>query len=149
MGVFSCHYFSSLLRLLIVLFNITEYIYIYIWREREREKERERKRERAREWSTDCFVVLQLFSVTRYARAFKLWSKPGWLYISRISYYRHSHRKRRNFCIYIFTYTLSAIGVLSSWEELCIYVYVAASNSPVECSIYWGITIYISQQEFI
>ena len=35
---------------------------------------------------TDCFVVSQLFMVTRHARFFKLGSKPGWFYVGRISY---------------------------------------------------------------
>ena len=36
----------------------------------------------------DWFVMSQLFSVARPARCFKLGSKPGWLYVSRISYSR-------------------------------------------------------------
>ena len=34
----------------------------------------------------ECFVVLQVFSVARHARCLKLGSKPGWLYVHRISY---------------------------------------------------------------
>ena len=35
---------------------------------------------------TDCFFILQLFSVAGHARYFKLGSKPGWLYVNRMSY---------------------------------------------------------------
>ena len=38
------------------------------------------------------------------------------------------------FYVYTFTYMLSATGVLNSWEELCIYIYVAGGNSPLEYS---------------
>ena len=32
--------------------------------------------------------------------------------------------------------------MLSSWEELCIYVYVVAGNSPLECTTHQGEHIY-------
>ena len=44
------------------------YIYIYIY--------------------TDSFVVSQLLSVGNHARSLKPRSKPGWFYISQISYPR-------------------------------------------------------------
>ena len=34
----------------------------------------------------DCFIVSQLFSVAKHTRCFKLGLKPGWFYISQISY---------------------------------------------------------------
>ena len=56
--------------------------------------------------------------------------------------YHHSQLKRRNFHVYIYKYTLSATGVLKPWEELCIYVYMAVGNFPLECSPLWWEYIY-------
>ena len=70
---------------------------------------------------TDCFVVSQLFSMARHARGFKLGSKPGWLYVSQISYLRAIiilSISEGIFLKIIFTYTLSATRGLNSWEEL-------------------------------
>ena len=67
--------------------------------------------------------------MARHARCFKVGSKTGWLYVSRISYPQiiiplcASEGILR---IYLFTYTLF---VLSSWEELCIYAYVVAGQN--------------------
>ena len=46
---------------------------------------------------TGCFVVSQLFSGARHVKCFKLGSKPGLLYVSRISY------------IYIYIYIYNVI----------------------------------------
>ena len=35
---------------------------------------------------TNCFIESQHFSVARYVRCFKLGSKTGWIYVSRMSY---------------------------------------------------------------
>ena len=48
---------------------------------------------------------------------------------SKLSSSRH---KLRNFKVYIHV-CISATGLLYSWEELCIYMHVEASNSPLEC----------------
>ena len=64
---------------------------------------------------TDCFVV-----------RFKLGSKPG----RRISYSWAIvifYVSIGIFC-YIFTNTLSATGVLNSWEEVCVYAYAVAGQ---------------------
>ena len=109
---------------------------------------------------TDYFVVSLLFSVDRHVSCFKLSSKPGWLYISRISYptpivnlkvskgyfYTHTHTHTHIYIyiyIYIFAYTLSATGVLNSREELYIYAYVAVNYSQLECSTHWAGEAYI------
>ena len=49
----------------------------------------------------------------------------------------------RLFYVYIFTDRLSAARMLNSWEELCIYAYVTAGNSPLVCSTHWWTSIYI------
>ena len=98
---------------------------------------------------TDCFVVSQFFSMTRHTTCFKLGLKPGWLYISQISYPRAIiilSISEGIFSAYILTYTLLTTRVLNSWAELCIYTYVAASNSPLECSINWREHIYCHPQ---
>ena len=41
---------------------------------------------------------------------------------------------------------LSATWVLNSWEELCIYAYVVAGNSPFECSTHGWKHIYCHPQ---
>ena len=48
----------------------------------------------------------------------------------------------------IYSYiTLSAIRVLNSWGELCIYAYVVVGNFSLECSTHWeGIYIVIHRQ---
>ena len=49
--------------------------------------------------------------------------------------YRPSQFKWRDFYVYIYLHTrLSATGVVNSREMLCIYIYVAATNSILECS---------------
>ena len=54
---------------------------------------------------TDCFVVSQLNRVARHARCFKLESKPGWLYTSRISYYRANVSVNEGILTYIYVFT--------------------------------------------
>ena len=84
--------------------------------------------------------------MARHTRCLNLESKPGWLYINWIFYPRTTvilSVSEGNFCVYISTCTLSATLLLSSWEKLCIYVYVAACNSPLKCSAHWGEHIYI------
>ena len=79
--------------------------------------------------STDRFVVLQLFSVARQARCFKLRSKPDWHKVSLLSYSKpiiNVSIDKGFFSVDIFSYTLWATGVFSSGEELCFCAYVAA-----------------------
>ena len=88
--------------------------------------------------------MYQLFSMVRHARCFKLGTKPGWLTAVRYLILKLSSfsAKAKEFFQRTFIYTLSATGVLDSWEEFCIYAYVAVSNSWFECSTHWG-SIYI------
>ena len=110
--------------------HIYIYIYIYIYPQ------------------TDCFVVLQLFSVAGHARCFKLGSKSGWLYVSSTSYSRPIvilSVSEGIFCKSIFTYSQSVTGMLNSWEEFSIYAYVAASNSALKCSTHEHIYFHPKQ----
>ena len=77
----------------------------------------------------------------RHARCFKLGSKPSCLCVSRISYPRTIVILRVRVGIFMYMFLLIRLlstGVLNSWEELCIYAYVVAFNSPLEYSIHWG-----------
>ena len=73
---------------------------------------------------TDCFVITQLFSATRHAIENRLI-----LHQSDIlpQFYCPSQCKR-NYFIYIHS---SAAGVPSSWEEVCVYIYMY-----IFCKIY-------------
>ena len=84
----------------------------------------------------DCFVDSQFFSVVRHARCFDLGSKRDRLYVERddslvvtpeLSFLSMLVKE-----LYVYIYLLIhllATGMLSSWEELCIYAYVVACNS--------------------
>ena len=83
--------------------------------------------------------ITQIFTSARYAKCFKLGSKPSWLYVSQISNPRFIIIVSLNemiFYVYTFTYTLSATRLLSSSEDLCIYAYVAAGNIYIYIYIY-------------
>ena len=91
---------------------------------------------------TDCFLVSQLFSVTRHARRFKLGSKPASRY-ARHGILQLSHfgdiRQLRNYSVYLVAFTclhfvFSDSGVLYLFEELCI-TRMAAVNSFVRVLI--------------
>ena len=103
---------------------------------RERQRLRERERERGKSViyiyiythifsSTNFFVGSQLFSVISHTRCFQLRPKPGWFYIIRISYSKDIVplcMSKGIFYVYIYLHIrFSAIGVLNSSEELCIY----------------------------
>ena len=100
------------------------------------------------------YIVIhrQLFSVALYTRYLKLELKPSWLYISWISYPKAIVPLsicERMFYVYIYLHILlSAIRVLNLWEELCIYVYVVAGNSPFKCSTYRG-TYILSSRDWL
>ena len=64
---FFCFFLVPWILVDIRLVNIHIYIYIYTYPQ------------------IDCLIVSQLISMARHARHFKLGSKPGWLYASRIS----------------------------------------------------------------
>ena len=106
--------------------GFAKYIYIYVWCYPQ----------------SDCFIVSQLFCVAWYARGFKLELKPGWLYVSWISYPKATMPLRVSegiFCIYIhLDIHLSATRVLNSLEQLCIYAYMITSNSPLKCLTHRG-----------
>ena len=86
---------------------------------------------------TDCFVLSELFIVARDAGRSKPGSKPVQLYV-KLSFrpvgHQADHVGLRNFKVFILAtataafvynfYTLSAIRVLSSYEELCITLYI-------------------------
>ena len=97
---------------------------------------------------TDCFVVSQLFSVARHTRYFKLGLKSGCLYVSQIPYSWAIvilSVSEGIFYVYIFTYTLSATQVFTSWEELCInayvkhviYIYIYTNSNLNTCQETW------------
>ena len=97
------------------------YIYIYIYN--------------VIHWQTVSFL-----SVARPARCFKPRSRSDWLYVCRIFYPRFIVSlsvTKGIFYIYHFTYSLSDIGVLRSWEEHCISAYLVAGNFPTRVLNPW------------
>ena len=56
--------------------------------------------------------------------------------------YHHSQHKLKNFFRIYLRLRLSATGVLNSWEQICIYAYVVAGNSLLECSTHCGERVY-------
>ena len=103
-----------------VLFVLYIYIYIYIYCYSQ----------------TDCFIILQLFSVARHVGHFKLGLKPTQLYV-RLSIILLSHQStnvssgiiRHYVVAFIFLhFALLDTRDLNSFEELCI-TQVAADNS--------------------
>ena len=101
----------------------------------------------------DCFVVLQLFSVARHIRRFKMRSKPAQIYVRlRIMSIRRlvtyiilgiiTHYILAFVCLY---FALPDTRVLNSFEELCI-MRMAAINSFVRVLNTppgWGVYIVI------
>ena len=105
----------------------TLYIYIYIY----------------------IYIVIHrqtVLNVARHVRCFKLELKPGWLYVSWISYSKAivplsvSEAIFLHISLYI---RLSATGELNSSKELSIYTYVVAGNSPLTCSTHRVGSIHI------
>ena len=90
---------------------------------------------------TGCLVVSQLFNVAIHVRCSKVGSKltdftlvgyltPKLSSLSTIA---------KGFYVYIYIHIrLSATGVLNSLQESCIYAYVVAGNSPLDCSTHKG-----------
>ena len=58
----------------------------------------------------DCHpqTVSQQFSLARHLKHFKLGPKPGWLFVSRISYIVILYVREGNFYVFLCAYTLSA-----------------------------------------
>ena len=65
-----------------------------------------------------CFIVWQLFSVSRHLRCFKLESKPGWFYLSDILHYIYHQLSvsERIFKVYIH------IDLSALYTYICIYI---------------------------
>ena len=80
--------------------------------------------------STDYFVESHS-SVWLPTRDTSIWDRNRADFTS----VRHltSQGKRRNF-FGIYSHTLSATGMVNSWEELCINGYLAAGSSSLDCS---------------
>ena len=96
---------------------------------------------------TDCFVVSQLFCVVRPARCFKLGSKSGWLYVSRIPYLRNIivlSLREGIFNVNFLHIRYRQPEVFNSWEELLYFsVRNSGQNFPLKSSTHSGEHIYI------
>ena len=94
---------------------------------------------------TDCFIVLQFFRVCRPTRCFKLVSKPGWIYISQISYPRAINIlcvSEGILYVYLLTYMLLAIWSAQFLKRIIAFQYMWQQISPLEVSTYIYIYIY-------
>ena len=93
-----------------------------------------------------CFLVLQLISVARYTRCFKLGSKPGWISYctatSKLSISEGILTHIYHFS-FVYIYVLNGYQVHSSLEDLCIMRVVTSNPFTKVFNIYIYIYIYI------
>ena len=93
---------------------------------------------------TDCFVVSQLFSVTRHVERLKLGSKPTQLYVARQQGNNMVLCSNSSSIVRLFAFsTLPDTRVLNSFEELCIMQAAAENSFTRVLNPHGGAYIYI------